>query len=481
MQLCCRATALRASFLQQHPAAAVAAHAAATATATRGGFLGPSTTACPSGRGLHTREPAAAAAAAGISTFSGRPVGATARPALTTTRALVAGALLLSSSSSTAVVAAGGATTRFGGCGGGRRRGAHSTPSIASSAVASDATVAEGASAPAAGEGAPLPPGGGARSASGPKLPVVFVLGGPGSGKGTQCERLAKEYGYVHLSAGELLREERASGSSDGQLIDEYIREGRIVPVAISLGLLRKAMEASGPHARFLIDGFPRNSDNVEGWDAIMGDVADVRSVLFLYCPEGVLEQRLLSRGKSSGRTDDNAETAKRRFQTYVETTLPVVEQYEQAGLVARVDGNQDIESVFRDVVSGLRPVQEKEVLDANRLAVEAICEGDLSAYAELCASEMTEQLGGDLAFAASDGKSAFETPVMLRPRVRVLSGGAAAVACCERPRGAGLTGGGGDGGTMVQETRVWEMQGGRWRCVHCHTSPGVEGKKSAR
>ena len=69
---------------------------------------------------------------------------------------------------------------------------------------------------------------------------------------------------YVHLSAGELLREERASGSSDGQLIDEYIREGRIVPVAISLGLLRKAMEASGPHARFLIDGFPRNSDNVE-------------------------------------------------------------------------------------------------------------------------------------------------------------------------------------------------------------------------
>ncbi|CAM9501669.1 unnamed protein product, partial [Scytosiphon promiscuus] len=156
------------------------------------------------------------------------------------------------------------------------------------------------------------------------KPPVVFVLGGPGSGKGTQCERLAKEYGYVHLSAGELLRQERASGSSDGQLIDEYIREGRIVPVAISLALLRKAMEASGPLSRFLIDGFPRNQDNVEGWDAIMGDVADVRCVLFLFCPEEVLEQRLLSRGKSSGRSDDNAETAKRRFQTYVDTTLPV-------------------------------------------------------------------------------------------------------------------------------------------------------------
>ena len=174
MQLCCRATALRASFLQQQPAAAVAVH---TATATRGGFLGP-TAATPSGRGLHARAPASA----GISVFSGRSAGAPGRPTHTTTRALVAAALLLSSSSSTA--SAGGAPTRFAGWGG-RRKGSHSTPSMAASAVASDAT-AGGASAVE--EGA-LP---GAASA---KLPVVFVLGGPGSGKGTQCERLAKEYG----------------------------------------------------------------------------------------------------------------------------------------------------------------------------------------------------------------------------------------------------------------------------------------------
>lgn len=102
-----------------------------------------------------------------------------------------------------------------------------------------------------------------------------------------------------------------------------------------------------------------------------------------------------------------------------------------------------------------------------------------VAAPLQLCASEMTEHLGGDLAFTASDGKPAGQPPVMLRPRVRVLSGGSAAVVSCERPRGAGLTGGGGDGDTMVQETRVWEMQGGRWRCVHCHTSPGVEGKPS--
>ncbi|CAM9787480.1 unnamed protein product [Pylaiella littoralis] len=336
----------------------------------------------------------------------------------------------------------------------------------ASSALAPDAPVERGAEKDGSDDAGVV----------GAKPPVVFVLGGPGSGKGTQCERLAKEYGYVHLSAGELLREERTSGSSDGQLIDEYIREGRIVPVAISLGLLRKAMEASGPHSRFLIDGFPRNSDNVEGWNSIMGDVADVRSVLFLHCPEDVLEKRLLSRGRSSGRTDDNAETAKRRFQTYVETTLPVVEHYEQQGLVARVDGNQDVETVFRHVVSGLKSVQEQEVLDANRLAVAAVCTGDRSAYAELCASEMTEVLGGGLvAASARDGKPMFQTPpAMLRPQVRILSGGTAAVASCEGPRGAGLSSGDSDSGAMVQETRVWEMQDGRWKCVHCHTSPWV-------
>ncbi|CAN0524501.1 unnamed protein product [Ectocarpus sp. 12 AP-2014] len=235
-------------------------------------------------------------------------------------------------------------------------------------------------------------------------------------------------------------------------------------------------METSEPHSRFLIDGFPRNRDNIEASKQItrffpMGDVADIRSVLFLYCPEDVLEKRLLSRGKSSGRTDDNAETAKRRFQTYVEMTLPVVEEFERKGIVARVDGNQDIESVFRDVVLGLKSVHEKEVLEANRLAVEAVCTGDWAAYAQLCSPGMTEVLGGGLAAVSPDetASAAASPTAMSRPQVRMLKGGAAAVVSCERPRGPGLTGG--DNGTAVRETRVWEMLDGRWKCVQCHTS----------
>ena len=87
-------------------------------------------------------------------------------------------------------------------------------------------------------------------------------LGGPGAGKGTQCTLLSSEYGVKHLSAGDLLREERASGSEYGNLIENYIKDGKIVPVEITLRLLRKAIETSGCN-RFLIDGFPRNRDNM--------------------------------------------------------------------------------------------------------------------------------------------------------------------------------------------------------------------------
>lgn len=104
-----------------------------------------------------------------------------------------------------------------------------------------------------------------------PKPRVIFVLGGPGAGKGTQCARMVREYGFVHLSAGDLLRDERDSGSPVGTLIEEYIREGKIVPVEVTVNLIKKAMAASGS-SKFLVDGFPRNFDNLQGWQRVMGD-----------------------------------------------------------------------------------------------------------------------------------------------------------------------------------------------------------------
>ncbi|XP_036319599.1 uncharacterized protein LOC118734019 [Rhagoletis pomonella] len=99
-----------------------------------------------------------------------------------------------------------------------------------------------------------------------------FVLGGPGAGKGTQCSKIVERYQFVHLSAGDLLREERAcQGSEYGTLIEDYIRNGKIVPVEMTCSLLEKAMQNFGQQ-KFLIDGFPRNQDNFDGWTRQMGD-----------------------------------------------------------------------------------------------------------------------------------------------------------------------------------------------------------------
>lgn len=103
------------------------------------------------------------------------------------------------------------------------------------------------------------------------KPEVVFILGGPGAGKGTLCRYIVERYGYVHLSAGDLLREERVKpGSQYGELIETHIRNGTIVPVEITCSLIDRAMQTSeSPHNRFLIDGFPRNQDNLDGWNKV--------------------------------------------------------------------------------------------------------------------------------------------------------------------------------------------------------------------
>lgn len=118
---------------------------------------------------------------------------------------------------------------------------------------------------------------------------VIFVLGAPGAGKGTQCTNIVKEYGFVHLSAGDLLREERNNPNSEyGELIETYIREGKIVPVDITCSLIERAMNNSDKDS-FLIDGFPRNQDNLDGWNRRMAEKVDLLFILFFDCPLEVI------------------------------------------------------------------------------------------------------------------------------------------------------------------------------------------------
>jgi len=166
-----------------------------------------------------------------------------------------------------------------------------------------------------------------------PRSKKVFVLGSPGSGKGTQCKLLVERYGFIHLSPGDLLRAEVRSGSPHGAMISEMIRQGRIVPAEITVGLLKDAMDKSMGE-RFLIDGFPRDMRNVVAWEKSLGSP---EMVLFFECPEEEMERRLLKRGQTSGRSDDNAKSIKKRFKTFVEQSIPVISYYEKKSLVKRI------------------------------------------------------------------------------------------------------------------------------------------------
>jgi UMP-CMP kinase len=127
------------------------------------------------------------------------------------------------------------------------------------------------------------------------KARVVYVLGGPGSGKGTQCQKIVDKYGFVHLSAGDLLRAEIQSGSEHGEMIQSMIQQGKIVPSEVTVRLLVKAMEESSSD-KFLIDGFPRNEENRMVFENLTGITPEF--ILFFDCPEDEMERRVLGRNQ---------------------------------------------------------------------------------------------------------------------------------------------------------------------------------------
>lgn len=183
---------------------------------------------------------------------------------------------------------------------------------------------------------------------------VLFVLGGPGAGKGTQCANLVRDYNFTHLSAGDLLRAEQdREGSQFGELIKSYIKDGKIVPMEVTVQLLENAMtetleKAGGKNSKgkFLIDGFPRKMDQALKFEET---VVPAKAVLFFDCPEKEMERRLLKRGETSGRSDDNEESIRKRFRTFVETSMPVVDYFEEQGRVIKVLATRTPDEVYKD------------------------------------------------------------------------------------------------------------------------------------
>ncbi|XP_009374506.2 UMP-CMP kinase [Pyrus x bretschneideri] len=174
---------------------------------------------------------------------------------------------------------------------------------------------------------------------------ITFVLGGPGSGKGTQCAKIVEEFGFTHISAGDLLRREIASNSAYGSVILSTIREGKIVPSQVTVQLIRKEMESSD-NDKFLIDGFPRSEENREAFEQIIGREPNV--VLFFDCPEQEMVKRVLNRNQ--GRVDDNIDTIKKRLEIFDELNWPVINHYSKTRKLHKINAVGTVDDIFEKV-----------------------------------------------------------------------------------------------------------------------------------
>jgi adenylate kinase family enzyme/nucleoside diphosphate kinase len=177
---------------------------------------------------------------------------------------------------------------------------------------------------------------------------VVFVLGGPGSGKGTHCAKLRDEFNLIHLSTGDLMREEVAAKSHLGTEIYRHMQTGSLVPDEITVRLLKNAMLKHRDTNRFLIDGFPRTLEQAKMFEH---EIATVSFAVSMDLSPDVMRQRIAARAAAApGRVDDNPETVEKRLKVFEEQSKPVIDFYEPIGKLRRVSSEAGIDEVYAEV-----------------------------------------------------------------------------------------------------------------------------------
>mmetsp|Transcript_8490 Transcript_8490/g.20114 ORF Transcript_8490/g.20114 Transcript_8490/m.20114 type:complete len:1467 (+) Transcript_8490:60-4460(+) len=176
---------------------------------------------------------------------------------------------------------------------------------------------------------------------------VVFVAGGPGCGKGTQCTRLKDEFNLVHLSTGDLMRAEVKAGSYLGSEIEKHMSEGTLVPDDVVLALLKKAMIKNQDTNRFLLDGFPRAVEQAQRFER---EIAEVSFMLYLEASHETMMSRIQGRAASNpGRVDDNDETVRKRLEVFDSQTLPLCKYYGPIGKLRKANAEKSPDEVFAE------------------------------------------------------------------------------------------------------------------------------------
>lgn len=177
----------------------------------------------------------------------------------------------------------------------------------------------------------------------------LILFGPPGSGKGTQSERLIEKFGLKHLSTGDLLRGEIAAQTALGLEAKKLMDQGQLVPDEVVVGMIRSALENNPQAKGFLFDGFPRTKEQSVALDNLLSEKsAAINVVLALDVTEDELIKRLLNRGLTSGRTDDvNEEIIKNRIGEYHKKTSAVADHYKQFDKVVHVKGEGTVDDIF--------------------------------------------------------------------------------------------------------------------------------------
>lgn len=181
----------------------------------------------------------------------------------------------------------------------------------------------------------------------------LIILGPQGSGKGTQAKLLAEKYGLTHISTGQLLRNEAASGTEKGHLIADLLKTGELLPFETVLELMEPIVLKSQPG--FILDGTPRDLHQAEYLDSFLqGLKINIDRVILLDIPREVSLDRLAKRAKLENRSDDTPQAINERLQLYQQKTLPVVDYYRNQNKLLTIDGTPDIQTIFKDICSKL-------------------------------------------------------------------------------------------------------------------------------
>lgn len=180
----------------------------------------------------------------------------------------------------------------------------------------------------------------------------IVLFGGPGSGKGTQSEQLIKKYGLHHISTGEVLRDHIKRETDLGKVAKGYIDEGQLIPDDLMIKILDDVLENEAKDKPGVIfDGFPRTIPQAEALNELLRKRGkELHAVVGLEVPDEVLVERMINRGKLTGRADDNEDTIKKRLNVYHNQTSPLKEHYKKQNKYVAIDGNREVAHIFDSI-----------------------------------------------------------------------------------------------------------------------------------